>query len=286
MTAQLIDGKAIAQQISERVKTRVHARIENGLQRPGLAVIQVGKDPASSVYVRKKLQMCDKIGIQSTQIALEETIDTNGLLEQVKTLNEDERIHGILVQLPLPAHIDTNMVIDAISPQKDIDGFHPHNLGLLAQRRPQLRPCTPKGIITLLDMIGYSLSGKNVLIVGASNIVGRPMALELLLAKATPTVAHRFTKDLDKLVAAADCVIVAVGKPGIVQSNWITPGTVLVDVGINRLDDGRLVGDIDFETAKERASWITPVPGGVGPMTVATLMENTLQACESQTSTL
>lgn len=280
MTAQLIDGKAVAKDLKASIATRVQARKESGLTTPGLAVIQVGGDPASSVYVKKKLEACSAVGFWSVSKALPETTTTKELLTLIEKLNDQKDIHGILVQLPLPAHIDTPQIIDAISPHKDVDGFHPYNLGRLVQRRPLLRPCTPKGIMTLLNAIHYPVAGKRALVVGASNIVGRPMGLELLLAKATPTIAHRFTEDLPGLVRAADILIVAVGKRGIVDSEWIKPGAAVIDVGIHRLESGKLTGDIDFEKAQQKAGWITPVPGGVGPMTVATLLENTLEACE------
>ncbi|MAZ44015.1 MAG: bifunctional methylenetetrahydrofolate dehydrogenase/methenyltetrahydrofolate cyclohydrolase FolD [Legionellales bacterium] len=280
MSAKIIDGKTVASELKSKVADQVSARIANNQSVPGLAVIQVGDNPASSVYVNKKLQACEKVGFHSVSQILPENTTTETLIEQIERLNHQSNIHGILVQLPLPEHIDTHAIIDAISPHKDVDGFHPYNLGRLLQRRPLLRPCTPKGIVTLLNHYKIPIAGKNALIVGASNIVGRPMGMELLLAKATPTIAHRFTEGLETLVSKADILIVAVGKRGVVQSQWIKPGAVVIDVGIHRLESKKLAGDLDYETAVKKASAITPVPGGVGPMTVATLLENTLQACQ------
>lgn len=282
MSAQIIDGKAVAKELKAKICERVNARKAAGMRLPGLAVIQVGEDPASSVYVGKKLQSCEKVGFHSISQILPAKTQTQTLIELIEQLNHQKDIHGILVQLPLPDHIDTNAIIDAISPHKDVDGFHPYNLGRLLQRRPLLRPCTPRGIITLLDHYKIDLVGKNALVVGASNIVGRPMGMELLLAKATPTIAHRFTKNLEQLVKNAEVLIVAVGKRNVVNAEWIRTGAVVIDVGIHRLENNKLAGDLEFDIAKEHASMITPVPGGVGPMTVATLLQNTLQACEMQ----
>ena len=278
MTAQIIDGKAIAQDVRDQVRLNIKKRLENGQRAPGLAVILVGLNPASQVYVRKKREACDEAGLISKSFDLDEDADQQTLLDLIEELNDDSSIDGILVQLPLPEHIDDTLVLEAIHPDKDVDGFHPYNIGRLAQRMPELRPCTPHGIIHMLETIGETFKGRHAVVVGASNIVGRPMNLELLLAGATVTVTHRFTSDLASYVADADILIVAVGKPGIVKGEWVKPGAIVIDVGINRLPDGKLTGDVDFESAAERAAWITPVPGGVGPMTVAMLLRNTLQA--------
>jgi methylenetetrahydrofolate dehydrogenase (NADP+)/methenyltetrahydrofolate cyclohydrolase len=280
MSAQIIDGKAIAADVRNQVRLDIEERIKNGLRAPGLAVILVGLDPASQVYVRKKREACDEAGLISKSYDLDESTDQQTLLNLIEQLNKDSSIDGILVQLPLPGHIDDTSVLEAIHPDKDVDGFHPYNIGRLAQRMPELRPCTPHGVIYMLETIGETFKGRHAVVVGASNIVGRPMNLELLLAGATVTVTHRFTKDLASYVADADILIVAVGKPGIVKGEWVKPGATVIDVGINRLPDGKLTGDVDFAAAAERAAWISPVPGGVGPMTVAMLIRNTLQAAE------
>lgn len=280
MTAQLIDGKAIAANVRQRVAEKITARQQAGNRAPGLAVVVVGEDPASHVYVSNKHRACEQAGILSFQHALPATTTQASLEALVDQLNADPAVDGILVQLPLPAHLDARPILERIRPDKDVDGFHPYNLGRLAQRLPSLRPCTPKGIMTMLVQSGIAVRGMDATIVGASNIVGRPMALELMLAGCTTTVCHRFTQDLAAHVSRADLVVVAVGKPGIVKGEWIKPGAVVIDVGINRQEDGTLIGDVDFTAAAERASYITPVPGGVGPMTVATLLENTLEAAE------
>ncbi|KZZ72166.1 bifunctional methylenetetrahydrofolate dehydrogenase/methenyltetrahydrofolate cyclohydrolase, partial [Oleiphilus sp. HI0130] len=256
------------------------SRVKEGKRRPGLAVILVGDDPASQVYVRNKTNACEKIGFTSEAIILPASTQQEELETLIDKFNNAPEMDGILVQLPLPDHLDSDALLERIRPDKDVDGFHPFNLGRLAQRLPLLRPCTPKGIITLLESTGQTIRGKDAVIVGASNIVGRPMGLELLLAGCTVTTTHRFTRNLPEKVSQADIVIVAAGKPGLVKGEWIKTGAIVVDVGINRLEDGSLVGDVEYEVAKERAGWITPVPGGVGPMTVATLMENTLYAAE------
>jgi methylenetetrahydrofolate dehydrogenase (NADP+)/methenyltetrahydrofolate cyclohydrolase len=278
MTANIIDGKRIAAQVREKVAQGVKKRTETGKRAPCLAVVLVGADPASHVYVRNKKNACEEVGIQSVSYDLPATALQQELLELVDRLNADSGVDGILVQLPLPKQLDANAILERIRPDKDVDGFHPFNLGRLAQRLPALRPCTPKGVMHLLESTGFEFHGKEAVVVGASNIVGRPMGLELLLAGCTVTTTHRFTQDLAVHVGRADVVVVGVGKPGLVKGEWIKPGAVVIDVGINRLDDGSLVGDIEFDTAAARASWITPVPGGVGPMTVACLMENTLEA--------
>jgi methylenetetrahydrofolate dehydrogenase (NADP+)/methenyltetrahydrofolate cyclohydrolase len=280
MSAQLIDGKAIAAGVRAVVQQRVEARLANNLRRPGLAVILVGNDPASQVYVRNKRRACEEAGLMSRSHDLPADTSQAALLRLIDELNEDPLVDGILVQLPLPDHIDAEAVTERVYPDKDVDGFHPYNIGRLALRRPVLRPCTPLGIMTLLEHTGETFHGREAVIVGASNIVGRPMSLELLLAGCTVTTCHRFTRGLDAHVLRAEIVVVAVGKPGLIPGEWIRPGATVIDVGINRLDDGRLVGDVQFEKAREHAAWITPVPGGVGPMTVATLLENTLLAAE------
>ncbi len=280
MTARIIDGKAIAAQVRSEVREAVAARVQAGLRPPGLAVILVGSDPASQVYVRNKRRACDEVGFVSRSHDLPADTGEETLLALIDELNADPAIDGILVQLPLPAHIDPERIIERIHPDKDVDGFHPYNVGRLALRVPRLRPCTPYGIMRLLAHTGEVFKGRDATIVGASNIVGRPMALELMLAGATVTVCHRFTRDTAEHVRRADIVVAAVGKPGLVRGDWIREGATVIDVGINRLEDGRLVGDVEFEPAAERAAWITPVPGGVGPMTVAMLLKNTLQACE------
>jgi methylenetetrahydrofolate dehydrogenase (NADP+)/methenyltetrahydrofolate cyclohydrolase len=280
MSAQILDGKAIAAQTREQVNKRVQARLEQGLRRPGLAVIQVGEDPASQVYVRGKRKSCEETGILSKAYDLPASTSQAELLALIDRLNQDREIDGILVQLPLPAQIDPQTVIERIDPHKDVDGFHPYNMGRLALRLPLLRPCTPKGVMTLLARTGAELAGLDAVIVGQSNIVGRPMALELLMAGCTVTICHSRTHDLHHKVLGADLLVVATGKPRMIPGDWVKPGALVIDVGINRLPDGKLVGDVDFDSACERASWITPVPGGVGLMTVASLMENTLLAAE------
>ena len=280
MSAKIIDGKAIAQSVRHTVAARVQQRIAAGLRVPGLAVVLVGEDPASQVYVGSKRRACEEVGFESRSYDLPVSTTQEALLALIDELNQDPAVDGILVQLPLPAHIDSTLVIERIQPDKDVDGFHPYNVGRLAQRIPALRPCTPKGIITLIQHTGVDTYGLNAVIVGASNIVGRPMTLELLLAGCTTITTHRFTKDLESFVRQADLLVVAVGKAEFIPGEWIKPGAIVIDVGINRLADGRLVGDVAYQAAAERASFITPVPGGVGPMTVASLIENTLEACE------
>lgn len=278
MSARIIKGNALAQRIRDDIRTTIDARVAHGLRRPGLAVVLVGEDPASHIYVRHKRRDCEEAGIVSRAFDLPATTSERALLDHIDDLNADAAIDGILVQLPLPGHIDTTAVIERIRPDKDVDGFHPFNVGRLAQRIPALRPCTPLGIIRLLEDLGEPFKGRHAVVVGASNIVGRPMALELLLAGATVTVCHRFTRDLAHHVADADILVVAAGKPGLVPGAWIKPGATVLDVGMNRLDSGRLVGDVDFDSARERAAWISPVPGGVGPMTRAMLLHNTMDA--------
>jgi len=281
MSAKIIDGKAIAAKIRQNVKQRVDKRLAEGARAPGLAVILVGQDPASEVYVNSKRKDCAEVGFVSKSHDLPEETTQETLLALIEKLNSDDTIDGILVQLPLPQHIDSKTVIETIHPDKDVDGFHPYNIGLLTQRTPLLRPCTPYGIMTLLEHTGEKIQGMEAVVVGASNIVGRPMGLELLLAGCTVTTCHRFTQNTHEHVSRADIVVVAVGKPGIVKGEWIKPGAIVIDVGINRGTDGKLVGDVDYDAAAQRAGWITPVPGGVGPMTRATLLQNTLYAAES-----
>ncbi len=280
MSAKIIDGKTIAQQVRNEVAEQVKQRLAAGKRAPGLAVVLVGENPASQIYVASKRRACDEVGFLSRSYDLPAATSEAELLALIDQLNADEEIDGILVQLPLPAGIDNVKVLERIHPDKDVDGFHPYNVGRLCQRAPKLRPCTPRGIVTLLERYNIDTYGLNAVVVGASNIVGRPMSMELLLAGCTTTVTHRFTKNLRHHVENADLLVVAVGKPGFIPGDWIKPGAIVVDVGINRLESGKVVGDVDFDAASERAAYITPVPGGVGPMTVATLIHNTLQACE------
>ena len=283
MSARLLDGKKIADELLDHLRTQVRARVAHGRAVPGLAVVLVGDDPASSVYVRNKRRAVERVGFESFDHDLPASTSQADLFALIDSLNADPRVHGILVQLPLPAHIDTPALIDRIDPDKDVDGFQAANVGRLALRQLGLRPCTPKGIVTLLAHTDRPIRGKQAVVVGVSNHVGRPMALELLIAGCTTTSCHKFTprEVLERHVREADILVVAVGRPGLVPGEWVKPGAVVIDVGINRLDDGRLVGDVGFDAAAERASWITPVPGGVGPMTVATLMQNTLEAAEA-----
>lgn len=278
----IISGKALSEEIQAELKVDVEAIAKRGV-RPGLAVVLVGEDPASQVYVGSKRRTCEALGINSYSHDLPATCTEKRLLALIDKLNADPKVHGILVQMPLPKHIDEKKVINAIDPDKDVDGFHAANVGRLALRQPGLRPCTPRGILTLLAHTDRPVRGREAVVVGVSNHVGRPMALELLIAGCTTTSCHRFTprETLCRHISEADIVVVAVGRPGLVPGEWIKPGAVVIDVGINRLEDGSLCGDVGFEAAAARASWITPVPGGVGPMTVATLMQNTLLAAEA-----
>ncbi|MFK8258515.1 bifunctional methylenetetrahydrofolate dehydrogenase/methenyltetrahydrofolate cyclohydrolase FolD [Erwinia sp. AnSW2-5] len=281
MAAKIIDGKTIAQQVRQEVAELVQQRLAAGKRAPGLAVVLVGENPASQIYVGSKRRACEEVGFLSRSYDLPATTSEAELLDLITKLNNDADIDGILVQLPLPAGIDNVKVLEHIAPEKDVDGFHPYNVGRLCQRAPKLRPCTPRGIVTLLERYNIDTFGLNAVVVGASNIVGRPMSMELLLAGCTTTVTHRFTKNLRHHIEHADLLVVAVGKPGFIPGEWIKPGAIVIDVGINRLESGKVVGDVEFDVASERASYITPVPGGVGPMTVATLIQNTLQACEN-----
>ncbi len=286
MTAQILEGKALANIREQAICTRVQERLAQGLARPGLAVIIMGNDPASHVYVRNKRMACERVGFHSHQIDLSGSTSQAELLDIIQSLNQNPEVHGILVQLPLPAHIDTHQVLDSILPHKDVDGFHPVNLGLLAQKRPHLRPCTPKGIMALLEHTRVDLKGLHAVIIGASNIVGRPMALELLLQQCTVSITHRATRDLSEITRQGDILVVAAGHPHLIQSSFVKPGAIVIDVGINRLPNGTLAGDVDFETVKTLASWITPVPGGVGPMTVVSLLENTFMAAANNSALL
>ena len=282
MTANILDGKRIADDLLGNLKLQVDARLAAGLPRPGLAVVLVGSDAASQSYVRNKRRAAEKVGIEAFDFDLPAGTSEAELLALVDRLNADPKVHGILVQLPLPGVTDASRLIERIHPDKDVDGFHPQNVGHLALRQFGLRPCTPRGITTLLAYTDRPVRGQSATIVGVSNHVGRPMALELLIAGCTVTSCHKFTPPavLEAAVRGADILVVAVGRPRLIPGEWVKPGAVVIDVGINRLDDGRLVGDVGFEAASRRASWITPVPGGVGPMTVATLMQNTLEAAE------
>lgn len=280
MSARLLDGKRIAEDLLDALRAQVLLRKQQGLAVPGLAVVMVGEDPASRVYVRNKRRACTHAGFHSRDYDLPASVTQAELIVLIDALNASAEIHGILVQLPLPPHINADVIVNRIDPRKDVDGFHPENIGRLALRQRGLRPCTSKGVMTLLAHTDRPVRGQNAVVVGVSNHVGRPLAFELLLAGCTITCCHRFTRDLPQVVAAGDIVAVAVGRPGLVKGEWIKPGAVVIDVGINRLADGRLAGDVEFAAAAERASWITPVPGGVGPMTVATLMQNTLEAAQ------
>jgi len=280
--AVVLDGKAVAARVRAQVKRRAAEFLATRGRPPGLAVVKVGSDPASAVYVRNKRAACEEAGIQSFAFDLPDSISREELLAKVRELNADPRVDGILVQLPLPSGLDANEVMDLVDPAKDVDGFHPYNTGLLAQKRPRLRPCTPYGVIRLAEEYGIAVQGLRATVVGASNIVGRPMALELMLAGATVTVCHTRTRDLRAEVERAELVVTAVGKPGMIRGEWIRPGAAVFDVGINRTESGRLIGDVEYDVAAERAAWITPVPGGVGPMTIAMLLSNTLDAADAR----
>lgn len=279
MAARIIDGKAIAAKVRGRIAGQVEQLKQHGVT-PGLAVVLVGEDPASRVYVGMKKKMCIELGMYSADHELPADTSEAKLLELIAQLNADERVHGILVQLPLPPHIDTDKVLEAISPMKDADGFHPYNMGRLAIGKPTFQPCTPYGVMVMLEEISYDLTGKEVVVVGRSNIVGKPVALMCLARHATVTICHSRTKDLAEVVRRADVVIAAVGKAEMVKGDWIKPGAVVIDVGINRVGEKKLVGDVEYAAAAERASAITPVPGGVGPMTIAMLLQNTLESAQ------
>lgn len=278
MVAQLIDGKTVAAQLKAEIKDKITTKMAEGHRQPGLAVILVGEDPASALYVRSKRLACEEVGIKSFYHPLPADLAEEDLINLIRELNHNPEVDGILLQSPLPKHIDADKIFELIHPEKDVDGFHAYNLGRLAQRRPLLRPCTPYGIMILLHHIHQKYKGSHAVVVGASNIVGRPMALELLIAGSTVTVCHRFTQDLAYFVKQADILVSAVGKVGLIKGEWIKEGATVIDVGQNRSADGKLVGDVEFDIARERAGWITPVPGGVGPMTVAVLLRNTLVA--------
>lgn len=278
MTAHIIDGRKIANDLLQTITRKVAELAKKQLPPPGLAVILIGDDEASKIYVKNKQQACEKTGITSFIHHLDNDVSETELLSLIDGLNKDETVHGILVQLPLPAHINSQKVIEKIIPIKDVDGFHPYNLGRLAQRCAFLQPCTPYGVMKILEAIGINPEGMHAVVVGASNIVGRPMAYELIQANATVTICHRKTNDLSQFVKQADLLVAAVGSPNLIKGEWIKPGAIVIDIGITRLANGTLAGDIEFDVAKEKASWITPVPGGVGPMTVAMLMYNTLYA--------
>jgi methylenetetrahydrofolate dehydrogenase (NADP+)/methenyltetrahydrofolate cyclohydrolase len=284
MSARIIDGKARAERLTAEVAAKVAARVASGKSKPGLAVVLVGENPASQIYVRNKRRMTEGSGMVSLSHDLPATTSQADLLSLIDRLNADPTVHGILVQLPLPKHIEPDAITERIDPRKDVDGLHPYNVGRLVLKRPLLRPCTPHGCMTLLADTGEDLVGKNAVVIGQSNIVGRPMALELLMARCTVTICHSATRDLPGAVRGADILVAAMGKPQFVQGDWIQSGAIVIDVGMNRDAQGRLCGDVDFAAAKERASWITPVPGGVGPMTIATLLANTLRAAELQES--
>lgn len=280
MSANILDGKTIAAEVRAEVADKVSERLQAGKSAPGLAVVLVGEHPASQVYVRNKHKACAEVGFHSELHELPASVSQAALLKLVDSLNADPAIHGILVQLPLPEQIDPEAVIERILPTKDVDGFHPYNVGRQSLRMPVLRPCTPKGVMTLLERTGQTLAGLDAVVIGQSNIVGRPMALELLAARCTITVCHSRTKDLAAKARGADLLVVAIGRERFVPADWIKPGAIVIDVGMNRDAAGKLCGDVDFEAAQQRASWITPVPGGVGPMTIASLLENTLEAAD------
>ncbi|MFW2404885.1 MAG: bifunctional methylenetetrahydrofolate dehydrogenase/methenyltetrahydrofolate cyclohydrolase FolD [Gammaproteobacteria bacterium] len=281
MTAQIIDGKGMAAEIRLEIRQKIDARVARGYPNPGLAVVLVGEDPASQIYVRNKRRACEEAGIDSRDYDLPADTPEAEILALIDELNADPTIHGILVQFPLPPQINENAIIERIDPLKDVDGFHPYTVGRLAQRIPVLRPCTPYGVMTMLRRINEDPKSRHAVVVGASNHVGRPLALEFLLAGTTTTVCHRFTPDLEAHVARADILAVAVGKPNLIPGEWVKPGAIVLDIGISRLESGKLCGDVQFDSAAERAAWITPVPGGVGPMTIAMLLNNTLTAASS-----
>ncbi|CEG56671.1 bifunctional methylenetetrahydrofolate dehydrogenase/methenyltetrahydrofolate cyclohydrolase FolD [Legionella fallonii] len=278
MSASLLDGKRVASLRRNELKLRLQHYVAQGNQAPGLAVVLIGNDPASAIYVNNKRKACEEVGIKSHSYDLPEETSQNELLELIDKLNSSDEIDGILIQLPLPKHINETVVIEHIKPEKDVDGFHPYNLGRLAQRNPLLRPCTPLGIMNLLRHYNLEVKRKHAVVIGASNIVGRPMSLELLLAGATVTVCHKFTQDLQKYITIADFIIIATGVKDLINTEWLNKSQVLIDVGMHRLPDGSLRGDVDFSKAVDKVSWITPVPGGVGPMTIVTLLENTVMA--------
>ncbi|TAH38536.1 MAG: bifunctional methylenetetrahydrofolate dehydrogenase/methenyltetrahydrofolate cyclohydrolase FolD [Planctomycetota bacterium] len=281
MAARILDGKALAARLRAELRTRIETGLAAGRPRPGLATVLVGDDPASHVYVRNKRKACEEVGIANVHHELAAATPPAALLALLRALNADPAVHGILLQLPLPAGHDQHLALETVASGKDVDGFHPLNQGRLLQGRPGLRPCTPLGVMRLLAETGVALAGKRALVVGRSHIVGKPVALLLLEQNATVTLSHSRTEDLAGEVGRAAVLIAATGKPGLIRGDWIRPGAVVIDVGINRLPDGRLTGDVEFEAAAQRAAWITPVPGGVGPMTIALLLHNTLEAAWS-----
>ena len=282
MSARILDGKALAVTVTDEVRAAVGARVARGRPAPGRAVVLVGENAASQVYVRNKRKTTEGVGMRSFAHDFPADVPEAELVALIDRLNADPTVSGILVQLPLPAHIDPERVTERIDPHKDVDGFHPYNVGRLVLKRPTLRPCTPYGCMKLLETSGEPLAGKHAVVIGQSNIVGRPMALELLMARCTVTICHSATRDLPGIVRQGDVVVAGVGKAKFVPGDWVKQGAIVIDVGINRMPDGKLCGDVDFDGAKERASWITPVPGGVGPMTIAMLLSNTLRAAELQ----
>jgi methylenetetrahydrofolate dehydrogenase (NADP+)/methenyltetrahydrofolate cyclohydrolase len=278
MSAKIIDGKAIAENLLQDLKKEIDVRSKKGIRNPSLAVVLIGSNPASSIYVKNKRLACEKIGVKSIAYDLPNETSEKELLTLIETLNNDTSIDGILVQSPLPSHINNDVIFENISPLKDVDGFHPKNIGLLAIKQPQLRSCTPYGVMKLIKATQLAIQGLDAIVVGSSNHVGRPMALELLLGGCTVTICNRYTQKLQQKIELADIVVAAAGIPDMIKGSWIKPGAIAIDIGINRLESGKIVGDVEFDIAKTRAGFITPVPGGVGPMTVATLMENTLLA--------
>ena len=278
MSAKIIDGKAIAENLLQDLKKEIDGRSKKGIRNPSLAVVLIGSNPASSIYVKNKRLACEKIGVKSIAYDLPNETSEKELLTLIETLNNDTSIDGILVQSPLPSHINNDVIFENISPLKDVDGFHPKNIGLLAIKQPQLRSCTPYGVMKLIKATQLAIQGLDAIVVGSSNHVGRPMALELLLGGCTVTICNRYTQKLQQKIELADIVVAAAGIPDMIKGSWIKPGAIAIDIGINRLESGKIIGDIEFDIAKTRAGFITPVPGGVGPMTVATLMENTLLA--------
>jgi methylenetetrahydrofolate dehydrogenase (NADP+)/methenyltetrahydrofolate cyclohydrolase len=278
MSAKIIDGKAIAENLLQDLKKEIDVRSKKGIRNPSLAVVLIGSNPASSIYVKNKRLACEKIGVKSIAYDLPNETSEKELLTLIETLNNDTSIDGILVQSPLPSHINNDVIFENISPLKDVDGFHPKNIGLLAIKQPQLRSCTPYGVMKLIKATQLAIQGLDAIVVGSSNHVGRPMALELLLGGCTVTICNRYTQKLQQKIELADIVVAAAGIPDMIKGSWIKPGAIAIDIGINRLESGKIIGDIEFDIAKTRAGFITPVPGGVGPMTVATLMENTLLA--------
>ena len=278
MSAKILDGKAVAENLLQDLKKEIDVRSKKGIRSPSLAVVLIGSNPASSIYVKNKRLACEKIGVKSIAYDLPNETSEKELLTLIETLNNDTSIDGILVQSPLPAHINNEVIFENISPHKDVDGFHPKNIGLLAIKQPQLRSCTPYGVMKLIEATHLPIQGLDAIVVGSSNHVGRPMALELLLAGCTVTMCNRYTQKLQQKIELADIVVAAAGIPDMIKGSWIKPGAIVIDIGINRLESGKIIGDIEFDIAKTRAGFITPVPGGVGPMTVATLMENTLLA--------